>query len=145
MAMRRALFTVIVLGWLGGSAPAQVLSPKQAASRVGEKVTVEMVVQSNGYNAAGFWELYSEKSWARPGNFFVRFLDKVWNQIKNLGLFEPEEHFQNKILRVTGTVMKLQFAGIKGAWAAIVVGDLDQLEVLPARYETQRLHGFTVF
>jgi hypothetical protein len=144
MTTWRLLLAIMVLPWLAGPAAAQVLTPKQAAARVDQKVTVEFLVQANGYNDTGFQELYSEKTWDHPDNLFVRFPVKVWARLQKLGLFKPEEHFQGKYLRVTGTVTLLDF-GPKGKIPAIYVDDLDQVEVLPAKYDRQRLDGFTVF
>ncbi len=139
------LWTVVVLPWAAGTSAADALAPKQAAARVGRKVTVEFLVQATGYNDAGYWELYSEKTWDQADNFFVRFPVKVWGKLQKLGLFKPEEHFQGKTIQVTGEVALLEFSGVKGKWPVVYVEDLDQVEVLPARYETQVLDGFTVF
>ncbi len=144
MRALRFLCIGVVLPWAVGLAAADSLTPKQAATKVGRKVTVELLVQANGYNDAGYHELYSEKTWDHPDNFFVRFPEKVWGKLQKLGLFKPEDHFQGKILQVTGEVALLDF-GARGKFPTIYVEDLDQVEVLPAKYETQILHGFAVF
>jgi hypothetical protein len=145
MTIRQLLLGLVILTWTASPVAAQALSPKQAAAKVGEKVTVEFLVQSTGYNQAGFWELYSEKNWDHPNNFFIRFPEKVWGKFRKLGLFKPENHFENKTLRVTGKVTLLQFGDARGKWPVIYVDDLDQVEVLAPKYHTQQLDGFNVF
>src|SRR5271157_3590054 len=64
----------------------KVLSPSEAASRVGQRVTVEFTVRATGLNAAGFLELYSGRTWQEEGSFFIRFPGETQQRFERLGI-----------------------------------------------------------
>src|SRR5271157_3407734 len=64
----------------------RALSPSEAASRVGQRVTVEFTVRATGLNAAGFLELYSGRTWQEEGSFFIRFPGETQQRFERLGI-----------------------------------------------------------
>jgi alkaline phosphatase D len=78
--------------------PDGVLSPAQAAKKVGEKVTVQFTVLSVGGKANLY--LNSQKSFMSKDNFAVVLPVKF-----QVGAFAKAETFVGKSIRATGTVM----------------------------------------
>ncbi|HEY7153944.1 MAG TPA: DUF1349 domain-containing protein, partial [Gemmataceae bacterium] len=86
----------------------EVLTPVQAASKAGQKVTVQLRAQGGGTNKE-FVELYSEPSWDREGNMFVRFPESTRKKYQEIGIPDVGRHFSRKLIRVSGTVTILRF------------------------------------
>jgi formylglycine-generating enzyme required for sulfatase activity len=105
----------------------EVLTPAQAARKVGQKVTVEFRVRSTGGNpAAGFpVELYSEEAWHRAGCFFIRFHKSKLKTFQELGIPDVARYFHGKLIRVTGTVTILRFS--QGNFPCIQIDEPDQI------------------
>jgi len=107
----------------------KVLSPSEAASRVGQRVTVEFTVRATGLNAAGFLELYSGRTWQEEGSFFIRFPGETQQRFERLGIADLRKHFAGKTVRVTGLVQSMTF-GTGGTHPVMVVQDMGQIELI---------------
>src|SRR5208282_2675718 len=106
----------------------KTLSPSEAASHVGQRVTVEFTVRSTGTNPAGFLELYSGRTWQEEGAFFIRFSDESQKKFKKLNIPDVRTHFKGTTVRVSGEVKVL--ASSDGPRAVIYVEDVTQIEVV---------------
>ena len=107
----------------------EVLSPTEAASRVGQRVTVEFTVKSTGSNPAGFLELYSGQTWMEEGSFFIRFPGETQQKFEGLGIEDIRKHFARKTVRVTGVVQSMTFS-TGGTHPVMVVQDLGQIKII---------------
>ena len=107
----------------------RALSPSEAASRVGQRVTVEFTVRATGLNAAGFLELYSGRTWQEKGSFFIRFPGETQQRFERLGIADLRKHFASKTVRVTGLVQSMTF-GTGGTHPVMVVQDMGQIELI---------------
>jgi len=108
--------------------PDRALTPTEAASRVGQQVTVELTVRSTGSNPAGFLELYSGRTWQEEGSFFIRFPEETQQKFDRLGIADVRRHFAGKTVRVTGLVQLMTFRP-GGTHSIIVVQDMGQIEI----------------
>ncbi|HTU19362.1 MAG TPA: family 16 glycoside hydrolase, partial [Gemmataceae bacterium] len=104
----------------------EVLTPAQAAGKVGQKVTVQFFVQQWG-GAADFVGLYSEPDWRRPGNFMIFFPKSSREKFQELGIRDVGRHFHRKTIRVTGTVTTLRFQA--GSCPGIVIDEPKQIVI----------------
>ena len=105
------------------------LSPTEAASRVGQQVTVEFTVGSTGSNPAGFLELYSGQTWMEEGSFFIRFPGETQQKFEGLGIEDIRKHFARKTVRVTGVVQSMTFS-TGGTHPVMVVQDMGQIKII---------------
>ena len=103
------------------------LTTAEAAKKVGEKVTVEFVIQSAGRNAE-FQELYSEKEWKSDNCFFLRFSGPARERFAEVNIAEVSVYFLNETVRVTGEVKVLNIGDFKKP--AIYVDNVEQIEVV---------------
>ena len=71
--------------------------------------------------AKGFGSL---KDYRDQSNFNVTFTDRVLNQLKAQGVTNVAQHFENKSIRVTGTI------SIYNNRPQIELDDLNQIEML---------------
>ncbi|HTU22083.1 MAG TPA: family 16 glycoside hydrolase [Gemmataceae bacterium] len=107
---------------------AEVLTPAQAAGKVGQKVTVQLHVQQTGSKSEGFLELFSEEACDRAGNsFFLRFPESTHKKFQELDVSDVGRHFYGKLVRVTGTVTTFQLKEV--TYSCIVIDDPDQIVV----------------
>ena len=113
----------------GPDTPHRALSPSEAASHVGQRVTVEFTVKSTGSNPAGFLELYSGQTWMEEGSFFIRFPEVTQQKFERLGIADLRKHFAGKTVRVTGLVESVRFQ-TGGAHLVMVVQDMGQIELI---------------
>jgi alkaline phosphatase D len=99
-------------------------STAEARKKVGEKVTVEMTVESTG-SAGKRVFLNSEKNRRDEKNFTIMIdLDKAGAKFKEAKIDDPKTHFRDKRIRVTGTVSKYQ------EQIEIIVTDPEQIKVV---------------
>ncbi len=108
------------------------LTAKAAAMKVGEKVTVEVVVQSAGGNAE-FLELYSGKDWKAEGCFFLRFSKAARERFGDVNIPDIATYFMDETVRVTGEVKELDFGELKRP--VIYVEAIDQVELVAKKRE----------
>ncbi len=102
------------------------ISTAEAKKKVGEKVTVEMTVNSTGSASAGKRVfLNSEKSFRDEKNFTILLdTDKAGAKFKEAKIDDPRKHFTGKTIRVTGTVSKYQ------EQLEIIVTDPEQIKIV---------------
>src|SRR6516164_6332246 len=82
------------------------LTPVEARSKVGEKITVEMTVQSAKDRLEKRGEIYldSEPDFRDEKNFAVVITKAGAASLREAGIGDPAEHFKDKRIRATGTV-----------------------------------------
>jgi PelA/Pel-15E family pectate lyase len=82
------------------------LGPTEARKKVGEKVTVEMTVRAAKDRLEKRGEIYldSETDFRDEKNFAVVITKPGAASLKEAGIDDPAEHFQDKLIRATGTV-----------------------------------------
>jgi len=101
------------------------LSPLEAARRVNEKVTVEMLVKA-AKNCPHCSQIFldSEEDHHNPDNLAVAVTRIGKAKFKEALIDDPAGHFQGKTVRVTGTVI------VKENRPEIEVDDPKQIEVV---------------
>ena len=100
------------------------LTPADAARKVKEKVTAEMVVKSTG----GMENCYlnSEEDYKLDSNFTIFLPKETKEKLKKAGIEDPYEHYLNKTIQVTGTV--ILFEQKKPRIAVTEVGQIKVIE-----------------
>jgi DNA/RNA endonuclease YhcR with UshA esterase domain len=101
------------------------LSPQEAASRVNEQVTVEMVVKAakNCQHCSQVF-LDSEEDHHDPNNLAVAVTEGGKVRFKEMRIDDPAGHFKGQVIRVTGVVT------LKDHRPQIEVNDPRQIEVV---------------
>ena len=102
-----------------------LLSPLEAAGRINEQVTVEMLVKE-AKNCAHCSQIFldSEEDHHDPKNLAVAVTDAAKPKFKDIGINDPAGHFKRRHIRVTGVVT------LKEDRLQIEVDDPDQIEVV---------------
>ncbi len=88
---------------LASAAETAPLTPAEAATKVNEKVVVEMEVKSTG--GRGNHYLNSEEDFKDAKNFTIFISKNDLGKFKKAGIEKPEVHFKGKLIEVTGTVL----------------------------------------
>jgi serine/threonine protein kinase len=110
---------------LAALGPAIPIRAEEAAQHIGKRVIIEYQVKYVGKaSTAERYFLNSMKDYRDQSNFNITFTDKVLNQLKAQGVTNVAQHFENKSIRVTGTVSQYQ------GRAQIELDDLTQVEML---------------
>ncbi|HEV3386421.1 MAG TPA: hypothetical protein VG097_16480 [Gemmata sp.] len=78
------------------------ITPAEAAKKLNEKVTVEMVVKSTGGNTATF--LNSEEDFKSDKNFALFIPSETLDKFKKAKIDDPKTFYQGKTVHATGTV-----------------------------------------
>lgn len=101
------------------------MSPKDALDRIGESVTVEMLVQRTKC-CSGSRQVFldSEPNYRDPSNLGVVVTEAGRAALSESGIDDPTEHFKGKTIRVRGVVARKE----KGPF--IEVDDARQIEVI---------------
>jgi uncharacterized protein (TIGR03067 family) len=101
------LAAVLLAARLPAADEAKPLTPAEAAKKVDEQVTVQMVVKSAlARGSRGF--LDSEANYRDPKNFTILINRAALDKFKAAGIEDPAAHFKGKTVRVTGTVSLYQ-------------------------------------
>jgi hypothetical protein len=100
------------------------LSPLEAANRVKEQVTVEMLVRA-AKNCPHCSQIFldSEEDHHDPNNMAVAVTETGAARFKGARIDDPARHFKGKTIRVAGVVT------LKDNWPQIEVDDPGQIEV----------------
>jgi DNA/RNA endonuclease YhcR with UshA esterase domain len=100
------------------------LSPLEAASRINERVTVEMLVKA-AKNCPHCSQIFldSEEDHHDPNNLAVAVTEAGAARFQGAGVDDPALHFKGKTIRVTGVVT------LKDHRPQIEVDDPGQIEV----------------
>jgi DNA/RNA endonuclease YhcR with UshA esterase domain len=103
------------------------LSPLEAASRINEQVTVEMLVKA-AKNCPHCSQIFldSEEDHHDPNNLAVAVTETGAARFKGAGVDDPALRFKGKAIRVTGVVT------LKGNRPRIDVDDPQQIETVQA-------------
>jgi len=101
------------------------LSPVEAISRIGESVTVEMLVQRSKC-CAGSSQVFldSEPNHRDPKNLGVVVTEAGRDKFSEAGIDDPTAHFEGKPIRVRGVVIRKE----KGPY--LEVTDPSQIEIV---------------
>ncbi len=78
------------------------ISPAEAAMKVNQKVTVEMLVKSTGGKTNHF--LNSEEDYKDAKNFTVFIPEDAVEKFQKAKIEDPKTYYKGKIVQVTGTV-----------------------------------------
>jgi DNA/RNA endonuclease YhcR with UshA esterase domain len=104
---------------------AMPLSPLEAAHRVNEQITVQMLVKAakNCQHCSQIF-LDSEEDHHDPNNMAVAVTKTGKPRFNDMGIHDPAGHFKGKLIRVTGVVT------LKQNQPQIAVDDPRQIEVV---------------
>jgi hypothetical protein len=101
------------------------LSPQEAANRVNEQVTVQMLVQAaKNCQRCSLMFLDSEEDHHDPKNFAVAVTERGKSKFREAQIADPAGHFKGKTIRVTGKVI------VNDNQPQIEVDDPGQIEVV---------------
>jgi len=101
------------------------LSPQEAANRVNEQVTVQMLVQAaKNCQRCSLMFLDSEEDHHDPKNFAVAVTEIGKAKFREARIADPAGHFKGKTIRVTGKVI------VNDNQPQIEVDDPGQIEVV---------------
>ncbi|MBN9522429.1 hypothetical protein J0H58_28570 [bacterium] len=103
--MRRLVAAGLALVLAAGVVLAQAgapLTPADAAKKIDQKVTVELVVKSTGGKTAVY--LNSEDDFKSDKNFTIFVPAKAVEKFKDAKIDDVAKHFKGKTVHVTGTV-----------------------------------------
>jgi DNA/RNA endonuclease YhcR with UshA esterase domain len=102
------LMTLAVL--VCAAAEEKPLTPVEARKKVGEKVTVEMTVQTSKDRLEKRGEIYldAEADFRDAKNFAVVITRAGAAKLKAAGIDDPAAHFKGKTIRATGTVKEVE-------------------------------------
>ena len=125
------------------------LSVAKAVKKVGQKVTIELEVQSAGKNAE-FQELYSTRDWQSEECFFLRFSNVACERFAAANIPDVAAYFLKEKVRVTGTVKIINVGKFRKP--VINVEKVEQIVLVDAgrkftsteKYQQRSLAGFTV-
>jgi DNA/RNA endonuclease YhcR with UshA esterase domain len=111
------------------TAKAKPLTPVEAIKKVNEKVTVEMFVRTTKNRLEKRGEIYldSELDFRDEKNLGIVVTKDGAAKFKQAGVDDPAEHFKDKTIRVTGTVI------IKMDRPRIEVDDPKQIEIVKGK------------
>ena len=98
------------------------ITPVEAAKKLREKVTVEMLVKSTGGNENCY--LNSEDDFTLDSNFTIFLSKDAKEKFKKAGIEDPSEYFKMKTIQVTGLVFAVKDK------PRIAVIEVDQIKVI---------------
>jgi hypothetical protein len=79
------------------------LTPEEAAKKLGQECTVEMLVKSSG-KGGGYYFLNSHENFRDKSNFTILISREGVARFKDAKIEDPAAHFKDKTVRATGTV-----------------------------------------
>lgn len=88
---------------LADEPPPKPVTPAEAAKKLNEKVTVQMLVKSTGGRSNTY--LNSEADFNLESNFTILIDKDAKEKFKKAGIENPAEYYKNKTIQVTGTVV----------------------------------------
>ncbi len=125
------LFTAALLTcqFAGGQDKSPPLSPEEAAKKVNQQVTVEMIVQSSGGGRNRY--LNSARDFSADNNFTVFIPEAAVKKFAEANIERPDEYYYGKTIDVQGTVTlaRLRLRGQQLERPQIVVNDPSQIRV----------------
>src|SRR4051794_13544952 len=120
------LLTVVVPAGAGRGGSDKPLSPAEGIKKGNEKVTVRMKVQATKDRLEKRGEIYldSEEDFQDAKNLGIVITKNGAKALKKAGIDDPANHFMNKTIHVTGTVL------LKEERPRIEVEDAKQIKVI---------------
>jgi hypothetical protein len=117
---------VLLIGAMVRADEARPLTPAEAIKKVDEKVTVQMKVRAakDRQEKRGETYLDSEEDFKDEKNLGVVITKAGAKALKKAGIADLADHFMNKTIRVTGTVI------LKEERPRIEVDDAKQIKVI---------------
>ncbi len=113
MIVRRHFLSVLLLAFAPVLAHADdILTPAQAATKVGQDVTVILRIQSTGTSSSGatsFIDLLSESTYKHPDAFLIRISSRGQELFKENKIPEVAKHFRQQFIKVKGKVKAVNF------------------------------------
>lgn len=107
--------------------PAEAIKPERACEKVGQECVVEFAVKSTRrLEDKNVCFLNSKPSPRDPDNFTAVIFAAGLERLKAAGVGEPEKHYKDRTVRVSGVVK------MHKERAEIVVESADQLEIVEA-------------
>jgi len=101
------------------------MTPGDAATKVGEKVTVEFAVKNTGATRDKSRVFLNSAEFREKDNFtIVLDMKKLESRLKDAKIDDPQTHYKGKTVRVTGTVSLFRDS------PQIVVEEMNQIEVV---------------
>lgn len=108
--------------------PAGAIRPERACEKVGHECVVEFIVKSTKrLEDKNVCFLNSKPSPRDPDNFTAVIFAAGLERLKSAGVGEPEKHYKDRTVRVSGVVK------MHKERAEIVVESADQLEIVEPR------------
>lgn len=104
------------------------ITPAQAATKVGETVSLHMRVRGIGSSSDGFTELLSESEFQHPQGFFVRISPDVKSKLAELKITDVGKQYRNQFIRATGKIVVINFTF--GKRLGLVVPEPSKLEII---------------
>jgi len=94
---------------LAAGAEDKALTPIQARTKIGEKITVEMTVRAAKDRLSKRGEIYldAETDFRDEKNFAVVITKAGAESLKKAGIENPADHFKDKKIQATGTVKEV--------------------------------------
>jgi hypothetical protein len=127
MLLRRVLVAVTVV-LAAVAADDKPLTAPEARKKVGEKITVEMIVRAAKDRLEKHGEIYldSEPDFKDAKNFAIVITKAGAAKLKEAGIDDPAAHFKGKKIRATGVVKEVEKV------PRIEIDDAKQIEVVKA-------------
>ena len=111
MRLSRLLAFAAIVTWAGVTVAAdgKVLTPVEARTKVGKKITVEMTVRAAKDRLKKRGEIYldAETDFRNEKNFAVVITRAGAASLKAAGIDNPADHFRDRQVRATGTVKEV--------------------------------------
>src|SRR5690349_4127111 len=82
--------------------PSPIFTPDEAAKKIDQQVTVEMLIASTGGNRNRY--LNSTPDFSRRDNFATFIPETAVRKFVEAKIEKPEEYYYGKVIQVTGTV-----------------------------------------
>jgi hypothetical protein len=103
------MFAVTAIAVLAARADDKPLSPVEARKKIGEKITVEMTVQTTKDRLENRGEIYldAELDFKDEKNFAVVITKTGAAKLKEAGIDDPAAHFKDKKIRASGVVKEV--------------------------------------
>jgi DNA/RNA endonuclease YhcR with UshA esterase domain len=102
-------FVGLVFAIPGFVADEKALTPVEARKKVGEEITVKMVVRAAKDRLENRGEIYldAEEDFESETNFAVVITKKGAASLKDAGIADPADHFKGKKITAKGTVKEV--------------------------------------
>ena len=108
---------------------ARPLTPAEAAKKIDQQITVELMVKSSGGNRNRY--LNSAADYSQPGNFTIYIPEAAVRKFAEAQIAKPDEYYYGKTIQVTGTVTLARDK------PQLTVNDPSQVKIVPSGRRVQ--------